>query len=364
MISGERMRILFLQDHLRIGGTEKQTLALTRYGQENGYQTGLLVFRPGGRLSVSADPSFFYKTLQPFNTGIDEWAPGLIGKIESFAPDALVFMVKVTHLYLEKLKQRFPEVSMIATFRSGKPPAPYYRRALGAAHGILTNNYAEEARLTQKNKSSAKKIHTVHNGCLLPMELQVSLSKPGDTLRILCVAMFRPQKNQAELITILSKLPASLSWRCTLAGTGKTLNSSKVLAKSLNLEERVRFVSTSHPQSLYETHDIAVSTSDKEGLPNSLIEAQWAGLPVVAYLVNGVGECFEESVSGFGVPFGDQLAFLDALQLLSTNTARRQEMSEAAKRVSSERFNFEDRSRDFFQIIQQLHDARGQKKLH
>lgn len=358
------MRILFLQDHLRIGGTEKQTLALAHYGQKNGYQTGILVFRPGGALPIREKSDFFYKTLQPFNTYIDEWAPGLIKNIKDFSPDAIVFMGKVSHLYLERLKSYFPNIAMIATFRSGKQPVPYYLRALSASHGILTNNKAEEQKLSQHNESSTDKIIMIHNGCLLP---QTPLEKPrkeSSTLRIIYVAMFRPQKNQAELVTILSKLPSFISWTCTLVGTGKTLNPCKHLVKSLGIEEKVQFRSTSDPHPLYQEHHIAVSTSVKEGLPNFLIEAQWTGLPVVAYLVNGVGECFEDSVSGFGIPPGDQQAFIDALQLLASSPERLNEMSKSAIAFSHKRFNFEDRSRDFFLAVKQVQSSVGTTGNH
>ncbi len=356
------MRILFLQDHLRIGGTEKQTVALAQFGQKNGYQTGLLVFRPGGALPMRETPGSYFKTLQPFNTHIDEWAPGLIRNIKDFSPDAIVFMGKVAHLYLERLKSYFPNTAMIATFRSGKKPVPYYLRALSASHGILTNNKAEERKLSQLNESSAAKIQTIHNGCLLP---KIALGTPRtltSPLRIIYVAMFRPQKNQAELITILSKLPPSINWTCTLVGTGKTLNTCKQLVKSLRLEKRIRFLATPDPQPLYYEHHIAVSTSDKEGLPNSLIEAQWTGLPVIAYLVNGVGDCFEDSVSGFGIPFGDQQAFSDALQLLASSPERLNEMSKSAISFSRKQFNFEDRSRDFFLAVKQVQSSFGSKE--
>ena len=167
--------------------------------------------------------------------------------------------------------------------------------------------------------------------------------------------MFRPQKNQEELLKILAKLPKNLDWECTFSGNGKTLSSCKQLTEQLNLEDRVSFTWNQNPNELYAQHNVAVLTSGKEGLPNSLIEAQISGLPVVTYLVGGVHECFEDNVSGFGVPFGNQAAFIDALALLGNDHERRNKMSSSAKDFGRTHFDFEKQSGMFFEAIKSFH---------
>jgi glycosyltransferase involved in cell wall biosynthesis len=354
------MRILFLQDHLRIGGTEKQTLALAGYGEDNGHTTGVIVFRPGGALSVERSSLSLFKVLQPFNTRIDEWAPGIVRNILTFQPEVIVFMGKVAHLYFPTIRKYLPSITLVATYRSGKPPVPYYRKALQDADGVIVNSHAEHARLVRPWGIPKKLIRTVHNGCMVPAE-QVTGSAPnGGQLRLLCAAMFRPQKNQLELLSILSQLPESIDWHCTFAGTGKMLKACKEKARELNLLSRVTFTWSTDLQELYQSHHVAVLTSDKESLPNSLIEAQWNGLPVVAYLVNGVEECFSDGVSGFGIPFRNQAAFRDALHLLGMDHVKRQSMSEAAIQFARERFDFKARSTEFFEVLKEFHESRQQ----
>ena len=350
------MRILFLQDHLRIGGTEKQTLALAGFGKSIRHQTGVIVFRPGGSLKPDTDSIEFYAELQPFNTRIDEWAPSLISKIRQFKPEAIVFMGKVSHLYLLKIRKYLPGTTFIATFRSGKPPVPYYAKALENADGVIINSQVERDRLIKSYGLNGARSILVHNGCLLKSARETTAVSEHSSLRILCTAMFRPQKNQKELIRILAKLPKDLDWQCTFAGTGKTLKACKQLVRELRLEDRVNFTWSTDPQGLYAEHDIAVLTSDKESLPNSLIEAQFAGLPVVAYLVNGVKECFDEGVSGFGIPLGDQQGFLDAITLLAQDEAKREAMAKAALHFGQTHFGFDERSKDFFEAIQEIHE--------
>ena len=354
------MRVLFLQDHLRIGGTEKQTLALAAYGQAHGHETGVIVFRPGGALPVQSSKFSYYKILQPFNTRIDEWAPGVIGKIKAFKPDVIVFMGKVAHLYFPSIRKYLPSITLVATYRSGKPPVVYYRKALQESDGVITNSHAENKRLIRPWGIPKELIRTVHNGCLLKPEQDGPQKEHSETLRLLCTAMFRPQKNQLELLEILADLPKSVDWHCTFAGTGKMLKACQKKARELGLWDRVTFTWRKYPAELYESHDVLVHTSDKESLPNSLVEAQIFGLPVIAYLVNGVEECFEEGVSGFGIPFGEQAAFGEAIHLLSMNTEKRSAMSEAATVFANERFDFDARSKEFFKTLKQIHASKKQ----
>ncbi len=352
------MRVLFLQDHLRMGGTEKQTLALAAYGQKNGHEAGVIVFRPRGTLAVDSSKFAFYKVLQPFNTRVDEWAPGIIRKIKSFKPDVIVFMGKVAHLYYPSIRKYIPSITLVTTYRSGKPPVAYYRRALQESDGVITNSHAEHKRLIRPWGIPEEKIRTIHNGCLLSPKHAESKNVAGDQLRLLCTAMFRPQKNQLELLEILASLPESVRWHCTFAGTGKMLKPCHTKARELGLWDKVTFTWSKHPEELYQSHDVVVHTSDKESLPNSLVEAQIFGLPIVAYLVNGVEECFEEGVSGFGIPFGEQAAFRDAIHLLSMDSEKRSTMSDAAKAFAKKRFDFHARSKDFFKALKKIHASR------
>ncbi len=59
---------------------------------------------------------------------------------------------------------------------------------------------------------------------------------------------------------------------------------------------------------------MAVSASLEESLPNFLVEAQYHGLPVVAYDEAGVKECFIDGTTGVLIPRGDSAALLSAIE--------------------------------------------------
>jgi glycosyltransferase involved in cell wall biosynthesis len=71
----------------------------------------------------------------------------------------------------------------------------------------------------------------------------------------------------------------------------------------MGLADRCHFVGrrVSDLKSYYQLMDALLLTSDCEGLPNSLIEAQALGIPVVARSTGGVAEAVDHEVTGLVV---------------------------------------------------------------
>jgi glycosyltransferase involved in cell wall biosynthesis len=78
---------------------------------------------------------------------------------------------------------------------------------------------------------------------------------------------------------------------------------------------------------LYRESHIFVHSSLTEGVPQVLIEAMAAGLPIVATDVGGVAELLADA-AGRLVPPGDPQALVDAVLALSDDPALRQRCSE------------------------------------
>jgi glycosyltransferase involved in cell wall biosynthesis len=151
---------------------------------------------------------------------------------------------------------------------------------------------------------------------------------------LLCVAMFRPGKNQGELIEIAAGLPPDLDWQLWLAGDGPTRAACVRLAAENNLSARVKFPGWQRdPGPLYSAADIAVHASSRESLSNFLIEAQAHGLPVVAAEAQGITECFLPGETGFAIPPRDHAAFRSALVRLAHAPADRRATCAARSRA-------------------------------
>jgi glycosyltransferase involved in cell wall biosynthesis len=77
--------------------------------------------------------------------------------------------------------------------------------------------------------------------------------------------------------------------------------------------------------------DIALSTSDNEGMPVALIEAQLAALPVIATDVGANGEVILDGESGLLAKSGDLAGLVAALERLVASSGLRMAMGESAK---------------------------------
>lgn len=113
-------------------------------------------------------------------------------------------------------------------------------------------------------------------------------------------------------------------------------------ARALGLTGAVRFLGfQENPFPLMRAADLLLSTSDFEGLPNALIEAQGLGLPAVATRCDyGPDEVVADGETGVLVPPGNAEALAAAAALLG-DRARRRGIGEAAARRARALFGLE-----------------------
>ena len=345
------MKILVVQDHLRSGGTERQSLLLSEDFAEAGHDTTLVCFRPGGALEP-VDPSVFERIhLQPRDFGWDWFAPGLIRTARRIGPDIILCMGRMANCYAGWLQRALPSAVVISTLRTGKPLPWLFRRSLRRTRHTVANSAAAQARADTENWVPRDRISVIHNAVVFD-DTSPKSSPPPDVLRaehgaapgttvLLNVAMFRPGKNQRDLLDIVSGLPSdATSWQLWLAGDGPTLAACREHADTLRLGDRIRFLGwQADPRALYAAADIGVHASTSESLSNFLIEAQWHGLPVVANHALGVDETFLPGESGLLIPHGDHQTFRTALQQLLTQPQLRQSMAARGRRFARESFS-------------------------
>lgn len=107
---------------------------------------------------------------------------------------------------------------------------------------------------------------------------------------------------------------------------------------SLNAPRNLSMVGWQQREILLSAADIVVSTSQSEGMPLSLIEAQIAGLPVVAPDVGSISEVIEDGLSGLLFD-GDISDLYQKAMLLFENRGLRSEMSMRAIERASNGFS-------------------------
>lgn len=158
---------------------------------------------------------------------------------------------------------------------------------------------------------SPKKIVVIYNGVQVQNFESVSRQQEGrkrfglnpNEIVIGCVTRLDPVKNVGELMRAFARLEgtgAGGSCRLFIVGNGPQLSELKKIAADLDIERRVIFAGMRRdvPKCLG-LMDIYVQPSKFEGVPNAVLEAMAAGLPVVATDVGGVSEIVEDGLTGF-----------------------------------------------------------------
>ena len=105
---------------------------------------------------------------------------------------------------------------------------------------------------------------------------------------------------------------------------------------------------------LFAASDIAILTSDNEGIPLTLIQAAQASLPIVATDVGSISDIVVHEVNGYLVD-SEPAALADALQKLAIDPVLRQIMGDAGRERTSRYFSLEKMCADHTELYQLLH---------
>jgi glycosyltransferase involved in cell wall biosynthesis len=184
------------------------------------------------------------------------------------------------------------------------------------------------------------RIVTVHNGMPdIPADLRAD--PPRTPPRIVMVARFEPQKDHATLIRALGGLKAQ-PWELDLIGGGPGMPAMQALAADLGIADRIRFLGQRMDvQRLLAEAQLAVLTTNWEGLPLSILEAMRAGLPMVATEVGGIAETVHEGETGFLVRRGSVDQVRDRIGRLLADPALRGGFGAAGRSLYQRQFTLE-----------------------
>lgn len=155
---------------------------------------------------------------------------------------------------------------------------------------------------------------------------------PAERLLVLCAAAFVAHKGHQHLLDawrIVEErgVPATL----LLAGNGDLEASLRTQARELGLHH-VQFLGWRDDlPRLWAAVDVAVMASLEEGLGTALIDAQLAGLPVVATTAGGIPEVVADGISGLLAPPADPEALAQRLLRTLTDQPLRAQLSAGAR---------------------------------
>lgn len=362
------MRILIIQDQLRSGGTERQSLFLAKVFRSRGHEAVILTFRPGGHLcDTDSIGEVSITTLQRFDSRVSLWAPGLRRRIRELDPSVMLCMGRTANCYAGFLQKSFPDTPVVGTIRTGKRLFPLHRWSLSRVPMVLVNSYWWKRKLMERD-FPADRVRVIHNALLLVHSVEERAAAreqmrqarkiDPDTCVFLNVATFRPGKRHIDMLqafALLQQKDPGLKWQLWLVGDGREYEKCRDWIHRNGMSSRVHmFHYQRDPFPYYAAADVAVSTSREDSLPNFLIEAQAAGLPVVAYACRGVEETCDPGKTGIIVAPGSEDLLVSALQEFASDADQRQAFSREAPTLARNRFSPDSTANRFLEVLEKL----------
>ena len=153
-------------------------------------------------------------------------------------------------------------------------------------------------------------------------------------VQLLSVAMMRAGDKLASYRLLAKALTdvRDADWQLNIAGDGPVR--ADVEAAFSDFGARVTFVGLCDEAALdrlYSSSDVLVWPAVNEAFGMALLEAQAAGLPVIAGDVGGVSSIVRDGLTGLTPPVGDVDAFADRLRLMISQPALRRAFGRAAR---------------------------------
>jgi glycosyltransferase involved in cell wall biosynthesis len=202
--------------------------------------------------------------------------------------------------------------------------------------------------------------HVVPNGVdpvtyrssLTPAAARERLGLEPGVSTVTIVAGLRPIKNHVMFLDVAALMgerwPAV---RFLVAGGGELRGDLESRTVHQRLGERVHFLGprADVPDILAAT-DVAVLTSHSEGLPNALLEAMAAGIPVVTTDYAGSRDLLTDGVEGFIVPRGDTATMACRIGALIEDRSLRGRMGANGAALVARRFTMDRMGAGFMRV--------------
>ncbi len=182
--------------------------------------------------------------------------------------------------------------------------------------------------------------------------LSVNEHSPQTRHRVLFVGRLCEQNNPRNLLDAFRLLPQNLQQATTLifAGDGpQRRNVQREVARHTLGDHVVLLGRTDDVPALMKDATLLVLPSRWEGMPNVVLEAMAAGLPVIATRVHGTQELVDDGETGWLVPPEDSVALAAALENALSSPSERKRRSQQAQMLAAKTFRWDS-------VVQQYDD--------
>jgi L-malate glycosyltransferase len=222
---------------------------------------------------------------------------------------------------------------------------------------VVCNSLAGANRLAEAGLSRDK---LVVIGNALPAvafaRAQPAIPRRDEVLRVGMVARMNARyKNHSGFLRIAARIHQNLpDVEFVLVGDGPLRPEIEQEARALGLGEHVLFLGDRRDiPGLLASMDVAVLTSDSEGLSNVILEAMAAAVPVVAYGVGGNAELVNAE-RGALIAAADESGFAAAVERILADALLRQQLGDNAHKFAEDHFGLERVRNRFLELYETL----------
>jgi len=335
---------VFLLEDLEYGGTQRQALELARRLDRDRFRVELWVLRAGDDLApVARDWGLPVVWLARSGWVGPKSLVALGRRLWQNPPDLLMLLTVIPNIW-GRLFGRLGRVPrIVGNCRGGAAPSRQHERWLWPlAHNILCNSQVLKEKLVLDYGLPSERLTVIPNGVDTNFFQPLPDGRPPGPPVLLSVARFVPDKDHDTLIKAFGLVTARHDGaELWLVGSGPRQRSLERQAAEMGLRQKVRFIpGTDDLRPFYQRASLFVLSSVAEALPNVVLEAMAAGLPVVATRVGGLGEVVAPEATGFLVPPRDAEALAGALVRLLDNPEAGHTMGQAGRQRVVDNFSF------------------------
>jgi glycosyltransferase involved in cell wall biosynthesis len=380
-LNASRPSVFLLVTQMEIGGAQKVSISLAGRLDRAGYPTRLcfLYDKAGLVTGLRAEHDFPIEDLRARRSGGRALAPlrvagaclALWRRLRTTRPEVILTFTPYSNILGCTLAWLAGVPRRIASQRT----VPFnYARLLWRTEGWLARRgviqqvvaVSEAVRqfCVEKQRVPIDQLRVIRNGVEVERFAGLREQRAANRARldledrfvILSIARLVPAKGIADLILAVQQLKERVDRPIlvVLGGGPQRAELERQIAAA-KLEASVRLEGeVADPRPYLAAADAFALASTREGLPNALLEAMAAGLPIVATRVGGVPEAIEDGLSGLLVQPGDPHAMAEAIHRLWRQPELRQQLGASASRRAAERFSAEAFLREFRAVLDEV----------
>ena len=375
------VKILYLITDLDVGGAERALVKLaTRLDPARFQPSVACLSGPGAlgeRLLGHSIPVTFLNTPRKWDLGVIFRLRRLLDSGRYDILHSFLFHANIVGRIAALLA--FNRPSVVASIRVAEPRR-HHLLLEGWTSGLVDRFVAVSggvrSLMLQRGRIPPQKIMTIPNGVdpaeipQNPVDIRAELKLPANCPLVVTVGRLTRQKGLSFLIEAAGRiLKACADAQFLIIGKGEMERALKRQAERLGIAANVHFLGWRQDAwGIVAGADLFVLPSLWEGMPNVLLEAMAAGVPVVATQVAGSSEIIDSQKCGVLVPPCHERILAQAILGLLSNPSRARQLGAAGQQHVLQHFTVEQMTAAYEELYvalikqKEMMRARGAKR--